>query len=299
MTITNSTQLKNYIKDKKTAVALGSFDALHKGHIKVINDCIEYAHKNQLLSVVQLVEIPNSKRVNTLEKRLEILQEMGADIIVIEEFSPEFKEVKYDAFVEKYLACRYNAAAVFSGENYRFGYMAEGDIQKLMTECKRFGISVFVLDCVQLEGVISSTEIRKFVEIGDMEKAAQYMGRPFALSGVVIHGKALGRKLGFPTANIEIPDGFVVPQSGVYAAVAVLGGNRYFSVANVGAKPTVNDKKPNIETYIFEFNDEIYGDEIQIEFYKKLRDIKKFENIAELSRHIEMDKKAAEQYFEI
>jgi len=299
MTITNSTQLKNYIKDKKTAVALGSFDALHQGHIKVIKACIEYARKNQLLSVVQLVEIPNIKRVNTLEKRLEILEDLGADVVVIEEFSTQFKEVRYTEFVCEYLANRYNASTVFSGDNYRFGHMAEGDTQKLAQECKKFEIEVFVLDCVQLEGVISSSQIRKFVENGDMEKATEYMGRPFSLSGQVVHGKALGRRLGFPTANIEIPDGFVVPQSGVYAARVVIGEKRYFSVTNVGTKPTVNDKKPNVESYIFEFDGEIYGDKIQIEFCKRLRDIKKFENTVELSRQIERDKQAAEEYFGI
>lgn len=299
MTVTNSIQLKNYIANKKTAVALGSFDALHKGHIKVIKGCIEYARKEGLLSVVQFVEIPNSKRVNTLEKRFEILEDMGADIVVIEEFSPQFKGVRYADFVREYLSNRYRAVAVFSGENYRFGYMAEGDTQKLTAECKRVGIEVFVSDCVQLEGVISSTEIRKFVENGDMERAAQYMDRPFSLSGRVVHGKALGRKLGFPTANIEIPDGFVIPKCGVYAARVVLDGKRYYSVANVGTKPTVNDKKPNIEAYMFDFCGEIYGAEIEIEFSKRLRDIKKFENTVELSRQIERDKKSAERYFGI
>ncbi len=299
MTVTNSIELKNYITDKKTAVALGSFDALHKGHSKVIAGCIEHARKNGLLSVVQLVEIQNGKKINSLEKRLEILEKMGADIVVIEEFSPEFKAVRYADFVKEYLADRYNAAAVFSGDNYRFGYMAEGDTQKLAAECKKYGIEAFTVDCVQLEGVISSTGIRRFIENGDMESATRYMGRTFSVSGRVIHGKALGRKLGFPTANIEIPDGFVVPQSGVYAVKAVIGGERYFAVANVGSKPTVDDKKPNIETYIFEFHHEIYGDEIEIEFCKKLRDIKKFADIEELSSQIERDKQAAEKYFGI
>ena len=208
------------------------------------------------------MEIPNPKRVNTLEKRLEILEDMGADIVVIEEFSPQFKRVSYDEFVREYLVNRYNAAAVFSGENYRFGYMAEGDTQKLTAECAKFGVEVFTEECVQLEGVISSTEIRRFVEKGDMEGAARYMGRPFSLSGRVVHGKALGRTLGFPTANIEIPHGFVIPKSGVYAARVVIGQKSYFSVVNVGTKPTVNDEKPNIESYIFDFDGEIYGVEI-------------------------------------
>ena len=276
MTVTNSTELKNYIKNKKTAVALGSFDALHKGHIKVISGCIDYARKNGLLSMVQLVEIPNAKRINSLKERLEILEGMGADVVVVEEFSPQFKGVKYDGFVREYLAGRYNAAAVFSGENYRFGYMAEGDTKKLAAECAKLGVAVFTEKCVQLEGVISSTQIRNFIENGDMERATEYMGRPFSLSGRVVHGKALGRKLGFPTANIEIPEGFVVPQRGVYAARVTIGGDRFFAVANVGTKPTVNDKTPNIEAYIFGFDGEIYGDEIKIEFCKKLRDIKKF-----------------------
>ena len=105
--------------------------------------------------------------------------------------------------------------------------------------------------------------------------------------------------MGFPTANVEIPDGFVVPQCGVYAAVVVLDGMRYFAVANVGTKPTVNDKNPNIEAYMLDFNREIYGDEIEIEFCKKLRDINKFENTVELSHQIERDKQAAEEYFGI
>lgn len=299
MTVTNSNELKNYIKNKKTAVALGSFDALHKGHTKVICRCTEYAAKKGLLSVVQLVEIPNPKRVNTLEKRLEILEAMGADIVVIEEFSPEFKKVSYDEFVREYLVGRYNAAAVFSGENYRFGHMAEGDTQKLTAECAKFGVEVFTEKCVQLEGVISSTEIRNFVENGDMEEATRYMGRPFSLSGRVVHGKALGRTLGFPTANIEIPDGFVIPKSGVYATRVLIDQKSYFSVTNVGAKPTVNDEKPSIEAYIFDFDGEIYGDKIQIEFCKRLRDIKKFENTAQLSGQIEMDKQTTKKYFEI
>ncbi len=299
MTVTNSTELKNYIKNKKTAVALGSFDALHKGHIKVISGCIDYARKNGLLSMVQLVEIPNAKRINSLKERLEILEGMGADVVVVEEFSPQFKGVKYDGFVREYLAGRYNAAAVFSGENYRFGYMAEGDTKKLAAECAKLGVAVFTEKCVQLEGVISSTQIRNFIENGDMERATEYMGRPFSLSGRVVHGKALGRKLGFPTANIEIPEGFVVPQRGVYAARVIIGGDRFFAVANVGTKPTVNDKKPNIEAYIFGFDGEIYGDEIKIEFCKKLRDIKKFENTEQLSQQIERDKHTAEEYFNI
>ncbi len=295
MIVTNSTDLKKYLT-KKTAAALGSFDAVHKGHLSVIEGAVRYAKKEGLHALVQLVET-DCQKVNSLEKRLEILENTGVDFVVVEKFTEGFRTTDYKTFVEESLAGKYNAQAVFTGENYRFGHRAEGDVEKLSELCSQYGIKVFVQKSVVLDTVVSSTEIRKFVKNGEMEKAKEYMGRPFSVSGTVVSGKALGRKLGFPTANIDIPENIVMPPSGVYATRVFLDGVWHFGITNIGTKPTVEDEKPNIETYILEFSGDIYGKEIEIEFHRKLRDIVRFNDVDELKNQIEKDRIEAKKYF--
>ncbi len=296
MIVTTNFELKKYLT-KKTAAALGTFDAVHKGHMAVIKNAVEYAKKENLIALVQLVE-SGCERVNSLQKRLKIFEEMGVDIVVVEKFTEEFRKVAYQDFVSEYLAKKYNAGAVFTGENYRFGHKAEGDVQKLSELCSQYGIEVFVQKSVVIDTVVSSTQIRKFVASGNLEKVSEYMGRPFSVSGIVVSGKALGRKLGFPTANIEIPENTVMPPCGVYATRVLSGGKWYFGITNIGTKPTVEDEKPNIETYMLGFSGDIYGKEIEVEFHKKLRDIIKYGDVGELKNQIEKDKVTAKEYFD-
>ena len=290
MIITNSTELKNILKDKKTAVALGSFDALHKGHIYVIGKAVEYAKKNNLTALVQLVDIPTRLRINTLETRLEILEKMDVEVVVVEQFTENFRSVNYKDFICEFLGDKYNAAAVFCGDNYRFGYLAEGDTNKLTEGCSKCGISVNVIPCIEIEDVVSSTVIRGFIKNGNMEKVTEYMTRPYAVSGEVAHGRGLGKTLGFPTANISIPPDAVIPKSGVYLTQVHLDGKIYDGITNVGAKPTVGANEMNIETYINQFNGDLYGKTITVEFKKRLRDIKKFNSLEELKAQLEKDK---------
>ncbi|MBO4940591.1 MAG: bifunctional riboflavin kinase/FAD synthetase [Clostridia bacterium] len=292
MIVAKSNEL-NKVITKKTAVALGSFDALHKGHIAVIGEMVEYAKEKDLLSVVQLVERNESDKVNTLSKRLEILGDMGVDVVVIEEFTPEFKSVRYDRFIEEFICQKYNAKAVFAGKNYRFGFMAEGDAERLREICSRLGITVFVVPYVlDFDKVVSSSAIREFVANGEVDKVKDYMSRPFSLSGEVIHGNSVGRKHGFPTANISIPKEQVIPKDGVYATRINIDGKTYRGLTNLGSKPTVKIAERNIETYILGFNGDIYGKEIEIEFLKRIRDTKKFNSLKELKKQIEEDKKS-------
>ncbi|MBR2453271.1 MAG: bifunctional riboflavin kinase/FAD synthetase [Clostridia bacterium] len=291
MIVVKSNELNNVIT-KKTAVALGSFDALHKGHLGVIGETVRYAKKNNLLSIVQLVERNDKDKVNALSKRLKILESMGVDVVVIEKFTPEFKAVSYEHFIEEFICKKYNAAAVFAGENYRFGFMAEGDAERLREICGEFNIGVFIVPYV-MEGdkIISSSAIRRFVEKGEVEKARDYMSRPFSLSGEVIHSNGVGRKHGFPTANIRIPQELIVPKDGVYATRINVDGKIYQGLTNVGAKPTVKIDERNIETYILNFEGDLYGKKIEIEFLKRIRDTKKFDSLGELKKQIEEDKK--------
>ncbi|MBQ9757403.1 MAG: bifunctional riboflavin kinase/FAD synthetase [Clostridia bacterium] len=290
MIVAKSHELNSVIT-KKTAVALGSFDALHKGHLEVIGSALSFAKKNGLLSVVQLVEKNESDKVNTLDKRLEVLESMGVDIVVVEDFTPKFKGVRYGDFIKEFICQKYNAAAVFAGENYRFGFMAEGDAEKLTEVCSEYGIEAFIQPCVELDTIVSSSVIRGFVISGQVEKAKDYMTRPFSVSGEVVHGKGIGKEIGFPTANITVPKEQIVPKDGVYMTRINFHGKSFHGITNLGAKPTVGINERNIETYILDFDGDLYGKTIEVEFLKRLRDIKRFDSLEELKKQLEEDKK--------
>ena len=142
--------------------------------------------------------------------------------------------------------------------------------------------------------LIPSTEIRGLVQEGRMEKVREYMGRPFSVSGTVVHSKALGRTIGFPTANINIPKGVVVPKDGVYLSRVIFDGMIFYGITNIGAKPTVDVEEKNIETYIKDYKGDLYGKEIEVQFLKRLRDIQKFDSVDQLKNQLKEDKKALE-----
>lgn len=283
-----------------TAAALGSFDALHRGHMRIIGDTVRYAKENKLLSLVQLFSYPDSmgfKCINTIEKRVEILEKARVDIVVIESFDDSFKNMSAEEFVARRLHCGYRAEAVFAGFNYSFGRGAVGDTELLARECGRYGIKTFITDCVELNGCISSSRIREALRRGNTAFAAEMMGRPYAMSGTVVHGSQIGRTLGFPTANMDLLSGTVIPSAGVYATRTAIDGKSYAAITNVGAKPTVGERKQNAETYIIGFDGDLYGRRIEIEFYERLRGIRCFENTGELREQLEHDVNAALEVF--
>lgn len=294
MVVTNSNELSKYT-DKKTSVALGSFDAIHKGHLKVIGEAVLFAKEKGIYSLVQLFEtVPESKgealEINSLSSRIKILEELDVDIVVIETFDEKFKNTKYDEFVRRYLKNTYNAAAVFAGDNYRFGYKAAGNIDKLREECSKYGIETKVIECIRQGEVISSTRIREYIKNGDVEDASKLMTRPYMLAGKVVHGRGVGHTIGFPTANIEIPENRAVPKDGVYLTKVTVDGQSYKGITNIGSKPTVNVEEKNIETYIAGFSRDIYGKPIKLEFLKFIRDIQKFDDLEQLKKQLEKDK---------
>lgn len=294
MVVTNSNELSKYT-DRKTAVALGSFDAIHKGHLKVIGEAVSFAKEKGIYSLVQLFEtVPESKgevlEINSLSNRIKILEDLNVDIVVIEAFDENFKNTAYDDFVRLYLKDTYNAAAVFAGDNYRFGHKAAGNIDKLSEECGKYGIDTRVIACVRQGEVISSTRIRECIKNGDVEEALQLMTRPYMLEGKVIHGRGVGHTIGFPTANTEIPENRVVPKDGVYLTKVTVDGQPYKGITNIGSKPTVAVEEKNIETYISDFKRDIYGETIKIEFLKFIRGIQKFDSLECLKKQLEKDK---------
>lgn len=287
------------IKLTPSAVALGDFDAMHKGHMEIISDMIGYAKENGVLSTVYMfASNPNKdgKSVNNLQKRLEILEKCGIDVCVVEEFTKEVKETSCLSFATEYIGNRINAKAVFVGFNYRFGKDAIGDTQALKELCKN--VEIYVKPCVTEENIpISSTAIKESIEKGEVEKAKAFMGRCFSIRGEVVKGKQIGRTIGFPTANVEYPSEIVIPKEGVYITQSKIGDNKYYSITNVGKKPTVSDETLNIETAVGDFSKDIYGEEIEIEFCRYIREIEKFDSLFGLKKQLEKDMERAREFF--
>lgn len=294
MIVTNSFEVEKHLKCK-SAVALGQFDALHIGHMRIIRETVKYARQNNCMAIVQIFEMPEGAdgSINTLEKRIGLLEKAGVDIVVAQKFDDKFKKTKYQDFVLKYLNDFYKAEAVFVGFNYRFGYRAEGDTEKLLGECQKYGIRVFVQPSISMGGIVSSTRIRNLLSEGKVAHAAIIMGRRFSVSGRIVEGKAIGRKMGFPTANMDMLKGSCFLKQGVYCVVAKVDGRKFWGITNVGEKPTVCDSNTNIETHIIGYDGDLYGKEISLEFYKRLRDVVKFKDIDELKKQLEKDKECA------
>ncbi len=292
---------------EKTAVALGQFDAMHIGHTAIIGRTVEYAKENSLKSLVFMFENDplevicgrEPMAVNSLQKRTEILRELGVDIVVIKKFDRGFMELEGIDFIDEYLVRRFNAGFVAAGFNYKFGKGAGGSTDLLKAECGARGIEVCILPEITLDDkTVSTTRIKSEISDGNVDKAAKLMGRYYSVDGTVKEGNRLGKKvLGFPTANIEIPTGRVVPAFGVYIAVVRLGGERYPAICNIGEKPTVENNYLCIEAHIDGEFGELYGKDIEVEFCKFIRKTQRFDSLEKLAEQLAADKSAAQKFF--
>ena len=293
------------LKLKDSAVALGVFDAMHLGHQEIIKYTVKYAKEHNLNSVVYMFRnLPKGvltgkdiKNVNLFKKRLKLIQQLGVDTVVAERFNTEYMKIGYKEFIDNILIEKLDAKFVCAGFNYHFGYKGEGNTENLTQICGEHGIVVHIAECKSLDKPVSSTLIRKLIADGEMEEAAKYLGRYFSVTRRVEKGDRLGHQLGFPTANINLPDFHVVPKFGVYISRARVGDKWYPSITNVGGKPTVSEKEPCIETHLLNFSGDLYGKEIEIEFHKYLRGISRFESVDALKARLEKDKKLAADYF--
>ena len=270
-----------------SAVALGMFDGLHRGHIALINEVTDFAQKNNIRSCVFTFEPNPALKITDNEARNEILENIGVDILSVQTFDGKFKSLSPEEFFLKYLK---NSAFIAVGYNFCFGKDRTGNTATLKRLCGEYNIPLKIIPEVKINGeTISSTNIRAAVKNGDFQKAKLLLGRDFYIEGTVIKGDMLGKSFGFPTANINIPKGFVMPSDGVYATETVLNDVTYESVTNIGGKPTVRDGVNRVECHILNFNKDIYGEKIKIRFIKKLREIVKFNSIDELKTQLKND----------
>lgn len=286
----------------RTAVALGFFDGVHEGHKAVINAAVKYSRENNIPAVVwTFVDSPkkNSLSITDSAERRSVLKDLGVDILIEFPFSDDVKELSNEAFVNTVLKGCLNAEKVFCGFNYSFGAGGKGTPEELKKLCEEQGISVEISEEISVRGeTVSSTVIREYIENGFPEKAHMLLGRPYSIKGTVINGKKLGRTLGFPTANVHIPENKVLPKDGVYLTVTSFDGKSFYGITNIGTNPTVDEKIRRAENFIFDFGEDIYGNEIKIEFLRFIRGEKKFDSVESLAEQVKNDIETAKEYIE-
>ncbi len=278
-----------------SVVTIGNFDGVHLGHQKIINMAKEYAEKVQLpLVVVSFDPHPGKvlypekapKLIKTRKQKRDLLRKMGVDYFYVINFTPSFARKSPEEFVDEVLIDSLGAKRIFVGFNFAFGKDRKGDLTFLKEQGKQKGFDVVAVPPVIVEGeVVSSSLIRKLLANGEVKKANRFLGRYYYLEGIVIHGEQIGRKIGFPTANI-ITENELVPRLGVYATFTKLNGNNLPSITNIGYKPTFGSEKIIVETFIFDFDREIYGELIEVKFVDFIRPEKKFESVEELVKEI-------------
>ena len=281
----------------KCALALGNFDGLHLAHIKLLNDCLKYARVHNLSGGVlifakhseKVIKNRDIKLLTTLDEKLEILKNTDIDFVYIQEFDEDFMRMSCEEFVA-FLKNELNCSAVFAGFDYTFGYMAKGDAKLLEELANRNGIYTQILEETQISGkTVSSTMIRNLIRNGDVKTAKQYLQRCYEVCGRVVEGKQNGRKLGFPTANVEYDKQKLLPKDGVYYGYAKIRDIKYKCVINVGTNPTFSADFCTVEAYIKEFSEILYGEYIKILFEDKIRDEIRFSSPEELREQIKRD----------
>lgn len=291
---------------KNTITALGNFDGVHLGHKKILDLLSNKADELDLVSMVMtfsphpenIIREKRIKMIQTLNQRLEEIKKFGIQAVLVIPFDKKFSHLSGQEFIQKILVNLLKVKVIIVGENFRFGKNREGDFSLLRSIGSRFDLQVFSLPSVDKNGmIVSSSLIRKFLQEGEIEKANVLLGRYYGIEGEVIKGKSRGKILGFPTANIQTRNDIVPP--GVFVTNVAIGTRVFPSMTNIGHCPTFSQQKTNIESYIINFNKNIYGKKIRIHFIKKLREEIKFDNPEELSFQIKKDLDAAKDFFEI
>lgn len=287
-------------------VILGTFDGVHRGHQSLIKAAAEKAKENGMKSHILYFEMPpkfyfSQKKDNcvltTPEEKKALLKSLGCDIEESLKFDKEIADISAEDYFLIELLKKRNAGGIAAGHDFYFGKNRKGDIKLLRSMCKEYGLVFMQRDFLLHEGQkISSSLIRQYILSGNMYAAAECLGRPYQISGKVQHGAGIGRTLGFPTANIDVPKEKKLP-TGVYAALTVINGREYPSVAVIGRRPTLNTLDGILlpETHLIDFDGDLYGQDISLKFISKIRDEQKFQSKEQLTRQIAADKETARE----
>ena len=293
----------------KRVVALGFFDGVHLGHGALLRRTVERAGELGAVAAActfdahpaALIAHTPVPLLTTPADRALLMRELyGVEEVVVAPFDQAMRTMAWDRFVTDYLAGGLNACHLVAGHDYRFGYQGAGTAERLQALCARLGLGCDIIPPVRVEGrIVSSTLIRDLVERGEVEAARRFLGHPYLIRGRVGHGRRLGSRLGFPTVNLPLPGGLLLPAFGVYAAqVRLESGAAYPAAANIGRRPTVEaDGAVTAEAFLLDFDGDLYGREIRLELYRRLRPERRFDSLEALKAAVLENARQTRAYF--
>lgn len=282
----------------KSVVTIGKFDGIHKGHEVLIEKTVNYSKQEELTSVVfTFKNSPISyfsniitREIITEVEKMNKLKLLGVDVVIDIPFNKDMAEISAEDFVKQILVDKLGAKKLIIGHDFAFARKREGTPPILKILGKKYGFDVEVIEPVVINNIrVSSTHVKDLIYAGRVDEIKNYLGRNYAIEGTVIHAKQLGRTLGFPTANLRLQENLIIPKRGIYATKVHIGNEVYVGATNIGYNPTVNGEKMSVETNILQFDKDIYGKTIKLEFLERIRDEKKFKDLNELKLQLKMD----------
>jgi len=292
--------IQSYSSEKESILTIGTFDGVHIGHNKILTKLVEESKKNNLSSLIMtffphprmvLQKSQEIKMIDTIDEKIHLFEKTGVDNLIIQPFDENFSKIRAKEFVEEILVKKLKIKHIIIGYDHRFGKDREASVDDL----KKFGLNyMFTVEEIAAQEIhsiaISSTKIRNAILKGEIKKCNEYLGRNFMLTGEVVHGDGLGKKINFPTANIEIIDTYkIIPKNGVYLVKTIINSEIYFGMMNIGVRPTIGGKNKSLEIHFFNFKDNIYNKTISVEIICKIRDEEKFSSIDELKIQLKKD----------
>ncbi len=293
--------INDFHSTKKTILTLGTFDGVHIGHKKILERITQNTENGKYESLVLtffphprmvLQEKSEIKLLNTIAEKTKLLEATGIENLIIHPFNESFSRLTAEEFVHSILVDQFQIQKIIIGHDHRFGRNRTANIDDLIAFGAEYGFEVEQISAQEIQDVsVSSTKIRKALDEGNMTLANDYLGYDYFLSGEVVKGKQLGRTIGFPTANIQIEEDYkLIPKIGVYAVKAIVDQKEVFGMMNIGFNPTVNGQKQTIEINLFDFDEDIYGKQIEVSLLKYLREEQKFGSVDLLKEQLNQDK---------
>ena len=303
------TTTAEFKSNTQSVITIGTFDGVHVGHRAIMQRLVAAAKEQGLVSTVltffphpRMVLQKNSdiKLINTLSEKKQLLENIGLDYFVVEPFTHEFSRLSALEYVRDILVTQLKAKKIIIGYDHRFGRNRNADIQDLKKYGEQFGFEVEEISAQQLDEVsVSSTKIRKALAQGDIHTANTYLGYAFTIQGVVTKGKALGRTIGYPTANLHVPQTYkLIPKNGVYVVKALVNNILTYGITSIGTNPTVGGTAKSIETFFLDTSTDLYGKELQLQFLQHIREEATFKDLESLKQAIQKDEAFARDYIQ-
>ena len=303
----NFQSINAFTTSKPTVVTIGTFDGVHLGHKKILEQMTTSAKALDCESLVLtffphprtvLQEGTEMKQLNTLDEKIRLFKNLGIDNLVIHPFDKDFSRLTAEEFVKKVLVDIFKIKKIIIGYDHRFGRNRTADINDLINFGIEYDFEVEQISAQEINDVsISSTKIRTALEEGNIKLATNYLGYNYALTGTIIKGKQLGRTIGYPTANIKIEESYkLIPKNGAYIVKSCIDGIRVFGMMNIGTNPTVGGTSQSIEIHFFDFNNDLYDQKITISLLERIRSEQKFESLETLKAQLQADKVASLHY---